>query len=224
MNTGRQGTCECRFGPFFTTGYRCRRFRERPFGQPGDFPRGLGAWAGVRIAAKTPPIPWQTRPGVRLDCRFCQGNGLSVTICRASQSSQVISGIRSLQRSACSGVPKRGNVQYSRCLAKRYQCSNPNRRRYRRYHSSNTGGASPTQAGHKSLESRRVPRASNRSICATTIQWCADLRKCRSHHIETCIWPNCVSSTSRIWAGLPQVVESLSLNLAPCTGRRPRPE
>lgn len=96
---------------------RSRGWRGRPLGQPGDFPCDLHMRVGVPITAKRFCMPWHTRPGESLVCGFCQGSGLSCTNGRASQSSQVRKGIRSLQRSHCCGVESMGRVQCSRPLA-----------------------------------------------------------------------------------------------------------
>ncbi len=75
-----------------------RRDRGCPGVQPGDFPRGLGAGAGVPIKAKTAAKAFAVRPGESWGEAFCQGSGESCTSQRANQSCQVSSGIKSLQR------------------------------------------------------------------------------------------------------------------------------
>lgn len=116
--------------------------------QPGDFPRGLGGQAGVPISTKSANIDWATRPGVRLIVADCQGSRFSTTKSFASHSCQLMSGIRSLQRSDCSGVLKLGSVQCSRCLANRYQWSTPKRDKYLSQTVAKGRVRVPTQANH----------------------------------------------------------------------------
>jgi hypothetical protein len=71
-------------------GYRVRRFLAFPVGQPGDFPRGLGSEAGEPILTKSGANESAMRPGDNLVIGFCQGNGASATILRASHNCQVI--------------------------------------------------------------------------------------------------------------------------------------
>ena len=73
------------------------------------------------MSTKSENIDWATGPGVKLIVADCQGSLFSITKSLASQSCQLINGIKSLQRSDCSGVLKLGNVQCNRCLANRYQ-------------------------------------------------------------------------------------------------------
>ncbi len=171
-------------------GWRWARRRECPFGHPGAFPRGLGAQAGVPIRAKMPPRPCRTRPGVNSICGFCHGRGLSAPTGRASQSSHVRNGIKSLQHSACWGVFKWGKVQYKLCLAKRYQWSMANRRKYPRQPSATGGVLAPSQHTHMAFGSRRVPRASRRSMCQRLKGCSTAFLKCKACQTCTRTRPN----------------------------------
>ena len=70
------------------------------------------------MSTKTDSIDWATRPGVKSIVADCLGSRCSRTKSLATQSCQLINGIKLLQRSDCSGILKLGNVQCNRCECK----------------------------------------------------------------------------------------------------------
>ena len=155
---------------------------------------------------------------------FCHGKGLSETRSRANHNSQVIIGIRSLQRSHCFGVASLGRVQWRRCASMRYQWSTANRRRYSRQISDKGSICSPIHANHNGFATRTDPSELKRSTRTTDIGCFAAARKCKLCQTRTRMRPSFASSTSKASEELFQVSGSFNLNLLPCIRGLPRPE